>query len=141
MRIIPLIRVLRNWGVGVNANQENYKAGVMNPREDWATATVARKDNYAVGVQTAISNDSFAKGVQKAGSAKWSSRTLSIGPARWIQGVQAAGAAYQDGFLKYHQVIAGLTLPPRGPAGSPQNIERVRILAEALHNAKLSGGA
>lgn len=141
MRIIPLIRVLRNWGVGVNANQANYKEGVQNPREDWATATVARKDNYAVGVQAAIANDSFSKGVQRAGSAKWSSRTLSIGPARWIQGVQAAGGAYQQGFAKYHQIISSLELPPRGPAGSPQNILRVAAIAEALHAAKLAGGA
>jgi hypothetical protein len=141
MRIKSLPVIGAQWVTRVTASAPQYKAGVQNPREDWATATVAGKDNYAAGVQAALSNGSFEKGVQRAGSAKWSTRTLTIGAPRWIQGVTAGHAAYGAGFSKYHQIIAGLTLPPRGPAGSPQNIARVTVISEALHAAKLAGGA
>jgi len=141
MRIKNLPTIAAQWVTRVTASGPQYKAGIQNPREDWATATVNAKDNYAAGIQAALSNDSFSKGVQKAGTAKWSARTLTIGAPRWIQGVTAGHSAYGNGFAKYHQVIAGLVLPPRGPAGSPVNIERVRVITEALHAAKLAGGA
>ena len=141
MRIAPLIRIHAKWLRVVQGAGEDFKAGIQNPREDWATATVRGAENYAAGVQAAISNQMFQKGVQAAGSAKWLNRTLTIGAPRWIQGVQASGANYRTGYEKYWAVINGLTLPPRGPAGSPQNIERVRVLTEALHAAKIAGGA
>jgi hypothetical protein len=37
-------------------------------------------------------------------------------------------------------VIQGTTLPPRGAKGDPANIQRVAVLATALHAKKVSGG-
>ena len=33
-------------------------------------------------------------------------------------------------------VLKGLSLPPRSTKGSPQNIQRVQAVADALHRAK-----
>jgi len=141
IKVKPLIQIVSTWGRRVGVSAEEYKAGINNPRADWATATSAAKDNYNTGIQTAIANDSFSKGVQKAGTSKWKDRTIAVGPQRWIQGVQAAGDAYFKGFEPFFNVISGLTLPSRGAAGSPQNYDRVRIIGDALHARKLQGGA
>ncbi len=116
-----------------------YAEGVANPDRDWATETKAAEDNYVKGIQNSIRDKRFGKGVTKAGTAKWRERAMSVGPGRFAEGVAAAGPAYEEGFDPFRNVIAGLSLPPRGPTGDPRNIDRVRVIAEALHKKKLAG--
>lgn len=131
------------WERRVAASGQEYVDGVQNPRTDWKNATVAANANYKAGVQAAITQDAFAKGVNKAGTEKWQRNTIEKGPQRWQQGVSLAKNAWKDGFAPYAATIQSTTLPPRGPAGSPQNINRVTVLAKALHDKKLQlrGGA
>ncbi len=116
-----------------------YTEGVTNPKRDWATETKAAEDNFEKGISQAIRDKRFGKGVAKAGTDKWRARAMLVGPGRFAEGVAAAGPAYEAGFDPYRNVIAGLTLPPRGPTGDPRNIDRVRAVAEALHKKKLAG--
>jgi hypothetical protein len=117
----------------------DYAAGVANPRQDWNAATAAAASTYAAGVQQAIGNGSFVKGVNAAGTAKWQRKAQSTGAQRYGPGVQAAQGDYQNGVAPYLQVIAGLTLPPRAPKGDPGNIQRVAAIAQALRAKKLAG--
>lgn len=131
-------RTAAKWErVSKGATQE-YREGVENPRKDWADETAKAEGRYEDGVQAAIGRKAFSKGVKKAGTSKWQSRAVTLGPARFATGVAAAVDAYASGFEPYRQVIASLTLPPRGPKGSAQNILRVSAIAEALHAKKLS---
>jgi len=114
----------------------DYQAGVASPRRDWADSTTAAAGAYDQGVQEAIGEGRFAKGVAKAGSGKWSRKTLAVGVPRWAPGVNAGLQDYETGFAKYHAVIARTSLPPRGPTGDPRNLERVAVLARALNEAK-----
>ena len=139
MRIKDLSFILVKWQRNVNAATADYTNGVKNPRADWAEATAAAKNTYAQGVTAAIANDSFSKGVAKAGTAKWQNNTINLGPTRWTQGVAAAAGAFRNGYAPYRAILNDLTLPERGPAGSPQNLERVRVISEALHNYKVTG--
>ncbi len=116
-----------------------YAAGVANPKVDWEAATKAAAANYKTAVIAAANAGRFEKGVAKSGTAKWQARAIKVGPNRFAEGVADAGPAYQDGFDPYRNVIAGLTLPPRGPTGDPRNIDRVKMVAEALHKKKLAG--
>ncbi|GAJ20304.1 unnamed protein product, partial [marine sediment metagenome] len=103
-----------------------YTDGVTNPKRDWEAETKAAEDNFEKGITQAIRDKRFGKGVAKAGTAKWQARAIKIGPGRFAEGVAAAGPAYAEGFGPYRDVIAGLTLPPRGPSGDPRNIDRVK---------------
>jgi len=141
MKVKPLIKIVQTWGARVAVAGPAYTDGIKAPAVDWAQATIAAKDNYNQGVQAAISNDSFSKGVAAAGTAKWQTRAIAVGASRWISGVQASAGNYHAGMNPYIQILTDLTLPPRGPAGSPSNIERVRVIAEALHNAKIQRSA
>lgn len=117
----------------------DYSEGVQNPKRDWKAATVAAKDAWSQGIQEAIGEGRFEKGVARAGSEKWSKRATEVGPGRWSQGVSGAKEAYESGFAPYAEVIRGTALPARGPKGDPRNIERVTKLAMALHAKKTSG--
>jgi hypothetical protein len=117
----------------------DYSAGVQNPRRDWMQATEAASSAYAGGVQTAINNQSFQKGVARVTSAKWQRKAAGVGASRYAPGVQAAQADYQNGVTPYLTTIANLTLPPRLPKGDPGNLQRVAAIATALRQKKLQG--
>jgi len=136
--IKPMEKIASRWQKVSSVSQQEYTEGVMNPRKDWATATQAAAANYAKGVQTAISNNSFANGVKNAGSEKWAKGATTKGPSRWAEGIRLAGDAYAQGFAPYREVIARTVLPARGPKGDPQNINRVSVIANALHKEKVS---
>lgn len=131
-------RSTAKWKRQSQAAQPEYEAGVKETKKDWALNTGNASESYNQGVTAAMADQRFEKGVTKAGTQKWRDQTLLKGPARWTDGIAKSGDAYQKGFDPFRQVIANLTLPPRGPKGSPQNIERVRVIAEALHAAKLA---
>lgn len=120
--------------------QADFIDGVENPRADWEDQTVKASKNFATGVQAAIADNRFENGVKKAGTEKWRKKTLQVGPGRWAEGVASAGPAYAAGFQPYHDVIKNLKLPPRGPTGSAQNLQRVAAINKALHDKKLEIG-
>ena len=117
----------------------DYAAGVATPRQDWAQATEASSNTWGAGVQQAISNGSFSKGVAKAGTPKWQRKAAGVGAQRYGPGVQAAQGDYATGVAPYLDVLRNLTLPPRNPKGDPGNIQRVAVVAAALRARKLAG--
>lgn len=116
----------------------DYESGIQaTSTEAYEQPTLQAEPNYERGVTQAIARKAFSKGVQGAGG-RWKSRSLDEGPSRFASGTAGAAQAYEQGFAPYQSVIANLTLPPRGPAGDPKNIERVRAVAEALRKEKVS---
>jgi len=127
------------WVRRAGAAGPDYKKGVENPARDWEEATKAAADAQEAGVTEALANKSFERGVSRAGTAKWKRKAIDVGVPRFAPGVAAAKADYQAGFAPFAAVIEGITLPPRGPKGDPRNFERVKIIGDALHEAKVSG--
>jgi hypothetical protein len=117
----------------------DYTKGVQNPRVPQADAAAAAAPAWAAGIQTAITNNSFQKGVQKAGNAKWQAAAVGKGAQRYPGGVAAASPAYVAGFTPFLQVIQGLSLPPRFPRGDARNNDRGLMVQQALNKARLAG--
>lgn len=136
--IKPLSRSSEKWKRQSATARPEYEAGVAQTKKDWQTNTAAAASNYAEGVTAAISDNRFQKGVQNAGTNKWRNNTLSKGPARWTEGIAKSTDNYEKGFAPYQAAIENLSLPARGPKGSPQNIQRVVAVAEKLHQVKLA---
>jgi len=134
--IKSLDKIGKKWTTVTPQRSEEYEEGVKNPRRSWAQATAEAEDAYADGVSNAVSEGRFAKGVADAGDSKWRDGAIKKGVRRWPEGVRLGGDNYRQGFAPYHSVIAGTTLPPRGPKGDPRNYDRVRAIGEALHNEK-----
>jgi hypothetical protein len=125
------------WKSRASVAAPDYEAGIKNPKRDWASETQASKEAYVSGVQGAIGRGAFEKGVAKAGTEKWSSNALSKGKARFTEGVQKGEGAYTAGVGPVLDTIGRISLPTKGSAGAPQNIERVRAIADALHQQKI----
>jgi len=136
MEIKPLANVSSKWGRNAAAAGSSYKDGVNAPRRSWAAAAAAADESRKAGLAAADARGAFVNGVNAAGDAKWKNNAFKIGASRYPQGVQNAQPDFQQGFAPYHAVISGTTLPPRGPKGSPENLQRVAVIAQALHDAK-----
>lgn len=121
------------------ARATEYEQGVRSPLGDWEKNTLAANATYKAALAASIAADSFARGVTAAGNESWQEGATTKGPGRFAEGVAQAGQAYQEGFSPYRDAIERTVLPPRGPKGSPQNIQRVAALATALHTLKLKG--
>lgn len=129
------------WSRNAANASGDYKKGVASPRRSWAQATSDSKEAWEQGVAEAASRNAFEDGVQRAGDSKWQRKATQVGATRFASGVQAAKGDYQAGFAPYAAVIEGVTLPPRGPKGSPGNYQRTQAIGEALHEAKIGGAS
>lgn len=129
----------KKWTERASIAGEAYEQGIKNPRKDWAQSTLAAAENYSKGITEAIAKNRFSKGVSAAGTSKQQQGALQKGAGRFAQGVQVSQQAYEQGIEPYLTVIRNLTLPPRGPKGSPQNIQRVTTVTTALRNKKVGG--
>jgi len=127
-------RTVNKWTSKVAGASGDYLDGVTNPTADWQTETSKAEGSYEQGVQQAIANKSFGKGVSKAGTAKWQKGAMEKGPARWVSGVSMAVDEYRQGMSEVIQVIESTQLSPRGPKGDPKNYDRSRQLGTKLHN-------
>jgi len=131
--------IARKWQEVTPGRAAQYQQGVQRPKVDWQQATAEASDAWQAGVQEAIAQNRFSRGVQEAGTQKWQRKALELGTQRWGPGVQAALEEYERGFAPYRDVIERTTLPPRGRKGDPNNIQRVAVIARALHEAKVGG--
>lgn len=131
--------IAAKWARVTPQRAEDYRQGVMNPRVSWSVATAAASDRYKAGIQEAIQQDRFAKGVKAAGDARWQQRATEVGPQRFSEGVATSEARYEEGFKPYAEVIANTTLPPRFAKGDPRNLDRVRVMSQALRKKKVGG--
>lgn len=139
MEIKPLQKITDKWGANSQNAGAAYTDGVTSPRRPWAASAAAADNARKAGLAAADARNAFVNGVNAAGDSKWANRAKTLGPSRFSAGVLVAKPEYTAGFQKYHQVIAGLVLQPRGPKGDPSNINRVSAIAAALHAAKQQG--
>lgn len=123
------------WKRRVDGATEDYRLGVTDASVDWAGPTKAAEATYKEAVVKAAGEGKFGRGVARAGNEKWKQKTAAKGPARWSSGVAEAQPDYESGMGKVLSAIAGVTLPPRGPAGDERNYERVKAVGRAVHNA------
>lgn len=130
--IKSLSSIRDKWTRVTPGRTEDYKLGIQNPRRDWATEALAGKDNWKAGVDAAAAKDLFAKGVDKAGTAKWRDHALKKGPGRFAEGVYIAGPDYESGFKPFHDAISRVDLGPRFPKRDPRNLNRVKLIVDAL---------
>ena len=131
-KIKSLEMIASKWARVAGASGASYEEGVRNPAGDYAAGALAADASWKAGVQGAVSRGAFAAGVRRAGNEKWQRNAIAKGPARFQQGVVTAQPDYSAGFAAYHSAIAGVQLPQRGPRRSPQNLQRVAAVVQAL---------
>lgn len=129
-----------NWKTRTSGATQTWQDGVNGYTGDWAGATVAQQGALLNNVTTAITNCSWAAGVQRVGTGGWKSRTVAKA-ANFGVGVAAAGdrqlAAMQKILSAEATIVAGL--PPRGDFNA--NVQRSVQVQTQLHALKGQLGA
>lgn len=136
-KIRSLGKISEKYGRVTPAKGPELEAGLKDPKKIWVEEAAAANEAWKGGVSDAIARDAFIKGVADAGQAAYIGPALALGVKRYRDGVTYGVPKYGKKFAPYRDVIEGTTLPPRGMVGDPGNIERVRIMAAALHDAKI----
>lgn len=138
---MPKIRsidsITKKWTEVTPQRSGQYAEGINDPKADWKANTVAAAATYKAAMTTSLAQDRFLKGVNKVTTDKWKSKAIAKGVNRFAEGVALAGPDYSAGFGPYRDVISNTVLPLRYPKGDSRNIDRVRVMAEALHKAKI----
>ena len=129
-------RIKEKWTRVTPMRTEDYKLGIASPRRDWEKSAIAAKESHKAAMATAAAQDAFAKGITKAGTAKWQTRAIQKGPGRFAEGVMVGGPDYEKGFAPYRDEIEKTVLPPRFPKRDPRNMARVAAIATALGKKK-----
>lgn len=108
------------------AASEDYKSGVSGAGSRWQAGAEASEAAYNEGVQAAVSEGRFRKGVSKAGPQKYQDNAVKLGPGRFREGVQNAEGAYNRGVQPFIAAMQSATLSPRGARTGQANIRRVQ---------------
>ncbi|MEM3988545.1 MAG: hypothetical protein QXZ22_08140 [Sulfolobales archaeon] len=133
----PLDKIVEKWRSRASAASGDYAAGVEAPKYDWQKNTLAAADAWKAGVTEAAAKNTFAKGVASKSTDFWKSRAMTLGTARFADGVSKSVDVYKGNFAPYYDTLSKLELPPRGARGDPKNIERVRAIITALRAKKV----
>jgi len=134
--IKSIAAIQEKWGRVTPARTEDYTLGIKNPKRDWAQAATSAKESHKAAMVQAASSDAYAKGVNKAGSARWQDRAIRKGPSRFAEGVIVGAADYGTAFQPYADAIKATTLTPRFPRGDLRNLDRVKVISQALRKKK-----
>lgn len=128
--------IAAKWAEVTPQRAPQYEAGVRDPKADWASGATAANDAWKAGVGLAVTQDLFAKGVRRVGTAGWQEGAIGKGVARFGPGVALARQRYESRFAPYASAIAGLTLPPRFARRDPRNLLRVAAVVNAMIETK-----
>ena len=135
----PISAAATKWAARAGVAVNDYTAGVANSQKDQAGLAAAAQPQWLAGVQAAAQNNTFAGGLQRAGTAGWKAGVATKGAQRYAPGVNAAQPKYTARFGPFLNVIAGLDLGQRFPRGDPRNQQRSVIVQTALNKARLAG--
>ncbi len=135
--IKSIAAIQEKWGRVTPGRTEDYTLGIKNPKRDWAQSASAAKESHKAAMVAAAAADSYNKGVTKAGSARWQDRAIRKGPGRFAEGVIVGAADYGTGFAPFADTIKATTLPVRFPRGDLRNLDRVKVISQALRKKKM----
>jgi hypothetical protein len=115
----------------------SYIDGVRSPKRPWQESTLEAEGNFEDGINAAIADKRFAKGVASVSNASWADKAAKKGGRNYPAAVKEAGPDWIKGFDPYQRELSALTLTPRGPRGSPGNYDRVKQIGDALNKVRV----
>lgn len=77
------------WTKGVSDNAQKWVDGIQNPRKNFKTEALKAKDAWKNGIQKAIAEDGFAKGMAGVDVAQAIATAVAVGAAGYANGAMA----------------------------------------------------
>lgn len=128
-------QVAQKWSQNTARSTDAIRAGVQAVTVNPAEKAAARQDAYVAGVQRAVADGKYRRGLAKVTLQSWQDAMLTKGLGRVSSGAAAAQpkmASFMEKFLPYlEQGKQRLASMPRGDL--QQNISRMIAMVE--HNA------
>jgi len=138
LKVKPIEASTGKWSENAGRAAAVFATEAEASADLWARNTQAAKDNYGLAISAAGIKDRFAKGVAKAGAAKFARKIRDVAMDRFAPGVAAATVDYKTGVEPYFSTLAALTLSGRKPRGDPANYKRVEEVGKALNAKRLA---
>ena len=138
VKVKPLDQSAQKYATNAQAGGQRYQENAVAAGGTWLSATVAAQQSLQQAISQAGFVARWARGVQRAGSEKYTNKIATVGMSRYSEGVSNASDEWQSGFEPYASVIAGLTLPQRRPRGDPGNYARGKAVGDALNARRLA---
>ena len=136
--IKALAAIAEKYTRRASAAQTDYQGAIQaTPEQVWEAGASAGANNWAAGVAAAAADGRFAAGVSGKGS-KWKRKATTVGPSRYATGVAAAAPDFSAGFQRFYDMLASLTLGPRGPRGDQRNYDRSKAVGTTLNQGRLA---
>lgn len=121
-------QIAEKYTRGVAGAGADYAAGVQNPTRSWTQAALAGQKRWSAGIQAAIQNGSYGRGVQAAGDQKWQQGALNKGAQRYQSAATEAGQAYQ---AKAARIMAAAQAAQNAVSNMPDETIEQRIARSA----------
>jgi hypothetical protein len=134
-------QIVTKYQNGVAGASQDYANGVQNPSRPWAAATAAGADRWRQGIQQAIQENRFQRGVAKAGDSKWQQNAISKGAANYASAAPTAAKSYQEVASKIMSAAAAAqsAISNMPTATQDQRIARAVASMKAISSTWKSG--
>ena len=108
------------------ANADRYQRGTSGKGSRWAQKTGAAGANYQEGIQRALAEKRFDKGVASAGPAAYDTGVSTKGNQNWAPGMQLGQDKYARKVAKFAPLWNQELSTPRGSKRSANNLKRMQ---------------
>lgn len=148
LSVKPIENSTVKWSENAGRAATEFAERAEASADAWARNTAAAKDNYGQAITAPGIKERFARGVARAGAAKFARKIHDVAMDRFAPGVAAATVDYKTGVEPFFATLSALSLSARKPRGDPANYKRVEEVGKALNAKRLallgvssSGGA
>lgn len=131
-------QVAQKWKDVTPTRAGYYEAAAPEAGDEWEKNTIAAGATYKASLAVAGIEKRFVGGVKRAGAEKFARKVRDVGVSRYSPGVEAAMEDMKKGISPYIDLLNGMSIPDRGPRGSPGNYAIVQKVGEALHKKRLA---
>jgi len=138
LKVKPIEGSTLKWSENAGRAADSFATEAEASADLWQRSTVAARDNYGQAISAPGIKDRFARGVAKAGAAKFARKIRDVARDRFAPGVAAATPDYKAAVEPYFATLSALTLSNRKPRGDPANYKRVEEVGKALNAKRLA---
>ncbi len=137
LNVVPLETAAAKLARNAAAAAQDYVEAAIAAAGLWKTATAASADNYAAGVQLAISEQRFQKGVARTSPDDYALGVSEKGSVRFGPGVATGAPKWARNFAPFDSALRSANLSPRRPRRDPGNLKRsAEVVALMIQVAK-----
>ena len=124
----------KRWADSISFVPSRYVEGVQGA-QNVIQKSIDAEDRYRQGLQDSFARNARVEGLNRTNDAEWKQKAINKGSRNILVGMNEGKSKQARAMAKIINVIRGVELPEK-TNDLNTNIERVRIMAQALKDAK-----